>query len=169
MALEGGADRAAPDDAVLGEVALVDLAAVLADVRGDRAAELAVVELTRAVLGDALERAREVGHLDPVARDEALAVPLVDAAALLGVGEDQVEDRVQVGLRARELDPVARELDRGRDELRPRARAVGAVGRLEPGGGARDGVGGGADVEDLLRLAVEVHVHFLHVRALVRR
>src|SRR5437764_1380427 len=139
----------APVDAVFGEVALVDLAAVLADVGRDGASDLAVVELARAALGDPLERAREVGHREPVARDEALAVPLVDPPALVGVAEYQVEDRVQVRLRARELDSLACELDSGRDELRPRLRPVRAVRSLEAGRRARDADRRGADVEDL--------------------
>src|SRR5439155_26229571 len=112
VAPEGSTHRAAPDDAVLGKVALVDLAAVLADVRCERAGELAVVELAGASLGDSLERPGQIGHGDPVARDEALTSALVDAAALGGVAQDHVEDRVQVGLRARELDAVAGKLDR---------------------------------------------------------
>ena len=142
---------------------------MLADVRCERAGELAVVELAGASLGDSLERPGQIGHGDPVARDEALTSALVDAAALGGVAQDHVEDRVQVGLRARELDAVAGKLDRGRDQLRPRQRAVRAVRRLEAGGHTGDGSGRRADVEHLLRRAVEVDVDLLHLPALARR
>src|SRR2546430_1041011 len=92
----------------------------------------------------------------PAARRRRARPPLVDPPALVGVAEDQVEDRVQVGLRARELDPVAGELDRRSDELRPRPRPVRAVRRLEARGSAGDGGRRRADVEDLRRRAVEV-------------
>jgi len=85
------------------------------------------------VVGDALERPRQVGHREPVSRDEALAPALVDPAALLGVAQDDVEDRVQVGLRTRELEALAGEVDRRRDELGPGQAAECAVRCLEAG------------------------------------
>ena len=67
---EDGADGAAPDDAVLLEIAQRDRAAVLADVGGDRARQLAPVDRARAVLGELLQGVREVALDEPLARDQ---------------------------------------------------------------------------------------------------
>ena len=88
-----------------------------------------------ALRGDPFERAGEVGKTEDVARLQPGAVrPAVEAAPLGGVAEDQVEDRVQVRLRPRQLDALAGELDRRRDDLGPRAagRTRGAPLRARP-------------------------------------
>jgi hypothetical protein len=132
-----------------------------------RTAELAGVELGRTALGEQLERVGKVAHHEPVAGDEALAVRVrVERAPLLRVPQDQVEDRVQVGLRAVQLDSLARELDRRREELAPRERPECAVRLLEPGRRAGDSARRGSDVEDLRRIA-EGHVDVVHGRTVV--
>ena len=116
-------------------------------------AELAPVDVLGALLGDQLERPREIRHQQPVAGDETFAVRAVDAATLAVCAQDQVEDRVQIGLGRVELDAVAGELDRRRDELAPGQRAERAVRLLEAGERARHRARGSADVEDLRRAA----------------
>ncbi len=121
----------------------------------DRTGELARVERASALLRDPFERLAEVGELQEVARKQAGAVgAAVEAAALVGVAQDQVEDRVQVRLRPGELDAVAGELDRRLQELAPGQPSVARVQRLEPGRRSRHGARSRADPEDLGRLAV---------------
>src|SRR5206468_3685963 len=95
------------------------------------------------------------------------AVLRVERSALLGVPQDHVEDRMQVGLRPGQLDAAAGELDRRLQQHGPRERAVRAVGGLEAGCRARDGAGGDADAEDLVVLgaAAEADVDGLHLAA----
>ena len=128
--------------------------------------KLAAVELLGAALREQLERAREVGHHEPVAGDEALAFIGVERLPLLGMSQDQVEDRVEVRLGSVQLDAASRELDRGREQLAPRERPEGAVRLLQPGRGSGDGARRGADVEDLIRVA-EGDVDVVHRAALV--
>ena len=141
--------RAPPDHSVLGEIAPGDRPARLSEVADDRQAELAAVKGLGAVLSQLLERVAEIREHDPVARGEPRPVRAVDAVSLLGVTEDQVEDRVQVGLRPRHFEPLVRELDRGLEERPPGKRPVGSVGFREAGDRTRHRAGRRADPEDL--------------------
>src|SRR5205823_5669189 len=97
----------------------------------------------------------EVRQPQRVAGDEPRAVgPAVDTAALVEMAQDQVEDRVEVRLLARDLDAAPRELDRRLQELAPRQPSVRLVDGLEPAGRAGDRARRRADPEDLGRLAV---------------
>src|SRR5262249_58522910 len=78
------------------------------------------------------------------------------------VPEDQVEDAVQVRLPRVELHAVARELDRGLEELAPRQPPERAVRRLEPERRTGDRTRGRADVKPLRRAAAEVDVDLMH-------
>ena len=136
---------------------------MLGEVLDDRVAELAPVELTRAALREALERVREVAHDDLLARGDPSVLP-VDRPALGRVPQDEVEDRMQVGLRSRQLDAVPGERDRRLDQAPPGQRRVALVRRLEARHGTWHGAGPGPDEEDLRRRPVEVDVDRLHVR-----
>src|SRR5205823_6823942 len=94
---------------------------------------------------------------------EALAVLLVDRSALRRVPEDQIQDRVEVRLAPSQLDALARELDRRRQQLPPRLRAVGTVRLLETERRPGNGTGGGSDPEHLGRAAGEIDIHLLHL------
>ena len=159
---EDGADGTAPDDAVLLEIAQRDRAAALADVGGDRARHLASVDRARAVLGELLQRVREIALDEPLARDQTPPLRPEHGAPLGAVPQDEVDDGVKVRLRPRQLDPASRELDRRREQLLPRPRPVDAVDVLEPRGRARDRARGRADAEDLRRLD-ELDVDLLHL------
>ncbi len=63
--------------------------------------------------------------------------------------QDQVENRVQMGLRAGHLDSATCELDRRREQLRPGQGPVGAMQGLEPCRRSGDRARGLADPEDL--------------------
>ena len=69
------AHRAAPGDAVVREIALGDRAAALAHRAHDRPRELAAIERRRALRGDLLERAAEIGQPQRVARAPAVSRP----------------------------------------------------------------------------------------------
>src|SRR5438105_9639551 len=166
MPAKGRTDRRAPDHPVLVQVAARQAAAARADVRDDGAPELAAVQRAGAVPRDRLERVGEAGQAEAVAAHETVPLTAVRLRAFGGVAEDRVEDRVQVRLRARELDPVAGELDRGREQLRPGELSAGAVRYLEAERRSGDGDGGGADPEDLRARAVEGDVDLLHRRPL---
>ena len=66
------------------------------------------------------ERARKVGKAQDVAGPEARTAHAVDAPPLGRVAQDQVENRVQIRLRPRQLDARACGLDRRLDERPPR-------------------------------------------------
>jgi len=73
------------------------------------------------LLGDQLECSGQVVLEQPVFGDETLAVfLLVYVTGFGGVAQDQVEDRVQIGLPVVELDAAPRECDRGLKEVAPR-------------------------------------------------
>src|SRR5439155_8132888 len=94
-------------------------------------------------------------------------VPAVHAPALVGVPEDDVEDRVEVRLRPRQLEAAACELDRRLEQPPPGQRRVCTVRLGEAGDGARDGAGRRADAEDLAGLtALEGDVDRLHLGGL---
>jgi hypothetical protein len=80
LAAEVGTHRAPSDHAVLVEVALRDAAAVRAHVLGDRVRQDPPVEHLRTLVGEELERLREVFLDQRVPRDQAVAVRLVDGA-----------------------------------------------------------------------------------------
>src|SRR5438067_8708223 len=129
----------------------------------DPTAEFATVESGRALLGEQLERGGELGHYEPVTRDEAHAFGTEDLASGLGAPQDHVEDRVQEGLRLRELVPLARDGDCRLEQAPPRQGRVGAVRRLEPGDRPGNADGGSADPEDLGCPPVELDVDRLHL------
>ena len=129
----------------------------------DGAAELAAVELAGTTLGKLLQRPRQIGHDDPLAGRDAAVLP-VDRPPVRRVAKDQIENRVQVGLRGRELDAVPGERDRRLDQPAPGKRRVALVRGFQPCDRARHGARTGADEEDLRRRAVEVDVDRLHVR-----
>jgi hypothetical protein len=130
--------KPAADDAVGGEILEGDRAASLRLVGGDQAADLARVELLCALVADRLERRDELAQVELVTGDETFAGATVDGAPLIGVAEDEIEDRVQIRLLARQLDAGARQLDRRRDQRSPRRRPVSAVHALEAERDARD-------------------------------
>ena len=119
----------------------------------DRARHLAAVDRARAVLGEPLQRVREIALDEPLAGDEPPPLRPEDRAALVAVAQDEVDDRVEVRLRRRQLDARSRAGSiAGATQLLPRPRPVDAVRLLEPGGRARDRARGRADAEDLRRL-----------------
>jgi hypothetical protein len=87
------------------------------------------------------------------------------------VAQDQVEDRVQVGLGPIQLEAAAGELDRRLQQLGPWQPTVGPVQRFQACRGAGDGIRCLADPEDLSRVAVasEADVDRVHGRAGGRR
>ena len=103
---EAGADGTAPDDAVLLEIAQRDRAAALANVRGDCAGHLASVDRARPVLGEPLQRVRELALDEPLAGDQAASLWPEHGSPLGAVPQDEVDDGVKVRLRARQLDSV---------------------------------------------------------------
>ena len=110
-----------------------------------------------------LQRPRQIGHDDPLAGRDAAVLP-VDRPPVRRVAKDQIENRVQVGLRRRELDAVPGERDRRLDQPAPGKRRVPLVRGFQPRDRAGHGARTGADEEDLRRRAVEVDVDRLHVR-----
>ncbi len=167
MPEEGAAHRPPPDDRVALQVVASDPAAAAGHGLDDRRAELALVDRPHALDGDALERLTEIGQAELVPRLEAAPVrAAVDTAALGGVAQDLIEDRVEMRLRPRERNAAAGELDRGLQQLAPRQPSVGPVNRLEACSRARNGAGGLADPEDLRRVAVaaEPDVDRVHLR-----
>src|SRR6266566_989718 len=163
VAVEGAADRPPGDHAVLGEILLREAAALGANVVTDATAELAAVESGPALVGKQLEGGRELGHHEPVARDKAHAFGTKDLATGLGAPKDHVEDRVQEGLRLRQLVPLARDRDRGLQQAPPGQGRVGAVSRFEPGDRPGYADRGTTDAEDLRRPAVELDVDRFHL------
>ena len=153
----------AADHAVRLEIAPRDGASVLLDVRRDRRAELTAVERVRPLRREHLERAREIRGDEPVARHEPRALA-VHGSALGRVPQDRVEQRVEQRLRLRHHDALPRELDRRRDELLPRQRAVRPMRGREPGDGARHRARRMPDEEALRRLrALEGNVDRVHL------
>src|SRR5438094_732206 len=100
-----------PVDAV-SEAALGNRATAFAKMRRERSCQIAAIEVVGAVLREPLERAREIGHHEPVARDEPVTVAAVDHLSLACVAQDQIEDRVEIGLRFRQLDALPRVANR---------------------------------------------------------
>ena len=136
---------------------------MLGEMAHDGAAELAAVELAGTTLGKLLQRPRQIGHDDPLAGRDAAVLP-VDRPPVRGVAKDQIENRVQVGLRRRELDALPGKRDRRLDQPAPGKRCVPLVRGFQPCDRAGHGAGARADEEDLRRGAVEVDVDRLHVR-----
>src|SRR5204862_3144667 len=120
----------------------------------DLPAEIAFVDRAGALGGELLQRRPEVAENEPVAGDQTRTTA-VDPPAIGRVSQDQVEDRVQVGLRTGQLDPSARELERRFEEARPRHRSVRPVRSLQAGDRPGDRTGAGSDPEDLAGAAVE--------------
>ncbi len=162
LAAEARPHRAAANDAIFREVALGEAASACAEVLDDRCAELPRVELGGAPVGEQLQRLREVVLDQRVAGDQRGAVLLVHGPRLRRVAQDQVEDAVQVRLPVVELDAIARELDRGLEEVTPRQASERLVRGLEPECGAGNRAGRGADVKALRRAAAEVDVDVFH-------
>ena len=134
MAPESRTDRTSPDHAVGGEVAGAERPSLRADRRDDLPGQIAAIQAARAFRGNLLQCLREVGKADDVAGEQTRAVrPAVQPPAFGGVAQDQVEDCVQMGLSAIQLDPVTRQLERRLDHLAPGQPSVGAVHGLEPG------------------------------------
>src|SRR5207247_6955164 len=112
VAAEGRAYGPSPDNPVRGQIVERHRTAALPHGLDDRARDLAPVDRGRTVTADPPDRLAELRQAQDVAGHEpGAAVLAVEPAALVGVAEDEVEDRMQVGLRARPLDAVARELD----------------------------------------------------------
>src|SRR6187551_3379077 len=101
----------------------------------DLAADRAAVDGRCASSRELFQRVAEVVEDEPVAGDET-SPAAVDPPSLRRVPEDQIEDRVQIGLRTGELDAIAGQLERRFEQSRPGQRSVGTVCRLEPGGRA---------------------------------
>ena len=131
--------------------------------RRERSCQVAAIEVVGAVLREPLERAREIGHHEPVARDEPVTVAAVDHLSLACVAQDQIEDRVEIGLRFRQLDALPRVANRGLEQDRPGKRPEEPVRLAQPRGRPRDRAGRGADPERLRRLRREGDVHGLHL------
>ena len=163
VTVERAADRSPRDHAVLGEILLRQAPTLRPNVLADAAAELATVERGRALVGEELERGRKIGHHEPVAGDEPHTFGAVDLASGLGAPEDHVEDRVQEGLRLRELVPIACNGDRGLEQAPPRQGRVIAVRGFEAGDRPGNTAGGSTDPEDLRRAPVELDVDGLHL------
>ena len=158
-----GSHGRAPDHAVLPEVLRRHRAARLAHVEYHGGRELAVGEIGR-MLREPLDRVRQVGEPEPVSRPEPRASAPVHASALGRVAQDQVEDRVEIRLRSRQLDAGAGSLDGRLREDAPGQGAVASMRGGQPGHCAGDGAGRRADVEHLGRLAAEVDVDRFHLR-----
>jgi hypothetical protein len=89
----GDRHRPPADHAIRLEITARDRAAVLLHVRGDRRAELTVVERIRPLGSKHRERAREIGRDEPVARHEPRALS-VHGSALGRMPQDRVEEHV---------------------------------------------------------------------------
>jgi hypothetical protein len=163
VTVELTADRTSRDHAVLREIVQCEAPALGSNVLADEPAELPTVEGGRTLVGEQFERVGEIGHHEPVARDEAHIFGTEDRAARLGAPENDVEDRVQVGLRFVEHVPLPRDRDRRLEQAAPGKRRVGMMRGLEPGDRPWNSDRGGADSEDLRRAAVELDVHGLHL------
>ena len=144
-------------------------AAAGADVLGNRARQLAGREVGGAVLGQPLERPREVGHHQHVALDETIALRAVELLALGRVPQDHVEDLVQERLRLVQRDAVAGVLDRGLEQHPPGQAAEAPVRLAEPGRRARDRTRGRADPVELAGLRREVDRHLVHLAGCAAR
>ena len=148
----GDAHRTSLDDPVGGEVLLRDPPAASADCGDQPPGQLPVVESVRAAGGDPLERGRERAH------DEAFAGAQGPSSAvhLLPLGlatQHVVEHGVEERLLAGQLDAVARQLDRRREQPRPGQRAEAPVGCGQARDRTRDGARCGADQKGLRRVA----------------
>jgi hypothetical protein len=163
VAAEAHRHRAAADDTVLLQIFQRECAPARPHVLHEPLAERATVEDTGTLLRDQVERGGQVIHHEAVARVEPVSLRPVDRLAL-GLGaQDEVEDGVQVGLARAQLDAVAGELRRRRDQLRPGQLPVAAVRGVEARERTRHRVRGGADAEHLRRAAAcELDVHLFH-------
>src|SRR5439155_13732635 len=159
---EARAHGAAANDTIFGQVTLGEAAAARAKMFDDGPGKLACVELGGALVGEQLQRLREVVLDQRVADGQRGAVLLVHGPRLRRVAQDQVEDAVQVRLPVVELDAIARELDRGLEEVTPRQASERLVRGLKPECGAGNRAGRGADVKALRRAAAEVDVDVFH-------
>ena len=131
---------------------------------------MVVTQSADKVIATLRERAAKICQAEGVAGEHPRAVPsAVDPPALVGVAEDQVEDRVQVSLFPGDLDPGSSELDRGLEQLVPGKTTVNGMDRLQPGSRAGHRAGGLADAEDLSGLAVTAETDVDRVHLCVRR
>ena len=151
-------DRGAGHDLVGGEVLRGDDAAARGEPVDDRRPDVARVERRRPLRAQPLERIGELRLADDVAGSDDPSVGREQRGALGRRGHDPGEDLDHVRLRRVQLDPVARELRRRRDELGerhpPESRGRLAHARRHPVGPDRRG----ADVEHLDGVA-ERHAH----------
>ena len=134
-----------------------------------RSASSPAIENRRAVAREPVERVAEIRDREPVAQPVRPPAAAVHRVALRRVAQQPIENRVQVPLHRRQLEAVARERRRRRDELRPRHPPPAAMRVLEaerrPGHRHRRR----ARPEQLLRVAVEVDRQLEQLGGRVRR
>ncbi len=165
VARERDTDGPTPDDAIGGQVGEGEVSPAVAHGCDHCPRALALVEGGRSPTGDRLERLCELGKAEQVARHEPRAVrAAVNPTRLVGVADDRIEHRVDMGLGTRELDSGPGHLDRRREQDAPREAPVGSMRGLEPRDHPRHGHRRGTDQKRLGGLAVtEKDVDCVHL------
>ena len=106
--------------------------------RGQKLGDRALVDAVGALVGEQLERRREPGLLERLARLEQAARRRVDALAVRLHREDGPEHREAGGVGGRHRHALARQPQRRLDDPRPGQAAVAPVERAEPAREARE-------------------------------
>src|SRR5436190_110747 len=118
----------------------------------------------RALGGQALDGVGELAEAEDLAGLEDVACRRVQGPAFGVVGEDQLQELVEIRLLLVHLHPLAGEPRRGRSEICERRRPEALEHRRNARRGPGDAAGSGSDVEDL-RCAVEEDLDRHELRA----
>jgi hypothetical protein len=157
----GSADRAAPDDAVLGQVLLRKQPAALAHGSTERTGERPPVEGDRTLGREQVECVREIRHRQPLAGSKGRAFA-IDASPFALRAKGDVENRMEKCLLRIKVDAVPSHLCGRRNQFRPRDAAVQTMRLAETGHDPRDAARGAADPEELERVLVERDFDLVH-------
>ena len=164
----GGPDGPPPDDPIGRQILTREAPALLLHRAREPLGEVTAVERSFPLLGNLLERRREVSKVKRLPRGEPAGLP-VDGTRSRTMAEDRVEHAVQESLRLVQKHATSRQLDRRLEQDRPGQARIEAVGLREPCDGTGYRARRGADQERLRGRSVEGDCDLYHGRsALVR-